>query len=295
MNASNTVTAKLVFAGEHFVSLPKVADLLNTHLMSLGQTAPTRSEASLTGLRITSGQKVFTMDLAFEEGETILTIGLQDADAPSDMAALAAAVYPIAKTLPAEFVVWADTGVRIPRETFVQGLSVQFDSAVASEEESGKDKVVRIAPRRIKVSREARTSRPLAKPATPDRASSLAATPQTVQLASANDNSVMGQHRFDAHVLSFEQNLRSTMLRESKPEELGRLDAEGNVIPLEARLSTWAVSLTVATISLPVAAPVMIYNIARGEDMRVASLAMGLAGFFLALDTSGAMAAVTGF
>ncbi|MFZ7093381.1 hypothetical protein [Primorskyibacter sp. 2E233] len=37
------------------------------------------------------------------------------------------------------------------------------------------------------------------------------------------------------------------------------------------------------------------FNAARGEDFRVASLAMALGGFFLALNTSGAMAAANVF
>lgn len=86
--------------------------------------------------------------------------------------------------------------------------------------------------------------------------------------------------------------MRETLLRDASEEELAELRLETGIVPVEARLSTWAVSIAVATVSLPVAVPVIIYNVARGEDMRVASLAMGLAGLFVALDTSGAMAGI---
>jgi hypothetical protein len=151
-----------------------------------------------------------------------------------------------------------------------------------------------VEPRRV-VSSGVRAPRPLADPTASLLANSLPAVDPAARFTSANRNDRPGTPHHDDHVLCYEHHLRAALLRAADATEIEALRKAQGILPVEARLSTWAVSLAVATVSLPVAAPVMIYNLARGEDMRVASLAMGLAGLFLALDSSGAMAAVTGF
>ncbi len=54
-----------------------------------------------------------------------------------------------------------------------------------------------------------------------------------------------------------------------------------------SRLATWAVSLAVALISLPVGLALMIYNLFRGEDLRLALTALALTGLFTGLVTAG--------
>lgn len=302
MNATPNTTAKLVFQGERFVSLPKVAAILEAHLTEGGHEDVRQIEASLTGLCVETQEKQILLDMAFEDGETVLSVRIEapGTATATNLASLAAAVYPIACQLPVAFVIWAGTDLRIPRQTFVDGLAKQFgkietksDDATSTARPSAE--VCQIAPRRVAAQAGARTTRPLAGAASNPVASCLPAVDRAARLISANANVELGCNRYDAHVEAYEHNLRSSMLRLADRDEIEALRDEYGIVPLEARLSTWAVSLTIATVSLPVAAPVMIYNVARGEDMRVASLAMGLAGFFLALNSSGAMAGVTGF
>lgn len=54
-----------------------------------------------------------------------------------------------------------------------------------------------------------------------------------------------------------------------------------------ARLATWAVSILVAMISLPVGLALMVYNLVRGEDLRLAMIALGLTGLVAGLVASG--------
>lgn len=54
-----------------------------------------------------------------------------------------------------------------------------------------------------------------------------------------------------------------------------------------SRLATWAVSLVVALISLPVGLALMMYNLFRGEDLRLALTALALTGLFTGLVTAG--------
>lgn len=54
-----------------------------------------------------------------------------------------------------------------------------------------------------------------------------------------------------------------------------------------SRLATWAVSLVVAILSLPVGLALMMYNLFRGEDLRLALTALALTGLFTGLVTAG--------
>lgn len=304
-------TAKLIFGGEQFVSLPKVATILQEHFGLLGYQSVSVSEASLTSLKVIADEVCVLLDVAFESRETHLAISADHmACANKSMVALAGALYPLAKHLPVAAVIWAGTDLRIPRETFVQGLAGQFgrvaDPAAASDametgqqmpvaETAATGTIPQIAPRRVVASR-ARSIRPLASPANLGLPADiiLSAAGRAPTRMAANTSSEPRTTSFDAHVRAYEAHTRSNILQSLSEGDADIADTN-NDISLEARLSTWAVSLTVATVSLPVAAPVMIYNVARGEDMRVASLSMGLAGLFLALESSGAMAAVGTF
>ena len=50
------------------------------------------------------------------------------------------------------------------------------------------------------------------------------------------------------------------------------------------RLTAWAITLSVATLSLPMALPLVAANLRHGEDLRAASLVAGLVGFYAAID-----------
>ncbi len=59
---------------------------------------------------------------------------------------------------------------------------------------------------------------------------------------------------------------------------------------IAARLATWAVSILVAMISLPVGLALMVYNLLRGEDLRLAIIALGLTGLVAGLVAAGVTA-----
>ena len=65
-----------------------------------------------------------------------------------------------------------------------------------------------------------------------------------------------------------------------------------------SRLATWAVSLVISLISLPVGIALMVYNLIRGEDLRLALTALALTGLFTGLARLGfaeqAMATLSG-
>jgi hypothetical protein len=114
------------------------------------------------------------------------------------------------------------------------------------------------------------------------------------RIGSANANGAPGAAHHDDHIRAYEAHLLAELRRDAAEDEIAALRAEEGVPTTEARLSTWAVSLTVATVSLPMALPVIAYNVARGEDFRAAALVLGLAGFFSMIQSSGALAGVMG-
>ncbi|MFP4274989.1 MAG: hypothetical protein ACLFRU_08180 [Paracoccaceae bacterium] len=67
---------------------------------------------------------------------------------------------------------------------------------------------------------------------------------------------------------------------------------EAEIPPQPLRLAAWAMSLTVAIFSLPVAAALIVLNLGRGEDLRLSAHALALTGLFMTLDHAGALTQV---
>lgn len=312
-------SAKLVFEGaEEFTSV-HLSSLLKDATRAQGLDAEIANDTTALAEAQGAGFSVKLSDMS-EAGETILDLKLETtAPAQEDdamKATLAGYLRDILVSLPATQVEWLDTGARISRDQILDALTPAEEASAQQSEYAS------LAPRRVinlEERRQARTARPTAGQHAKIKAFANAAKIQQRQallatgtdcaitldnsqietllppvdrsqrMVAANDNALRGFSVADAKISRLEGTVRSTILAAETEE------AEPAPLPVEARLTTWAVSLTVATFSLPVAAPVMIYNIARGEDMRVASLAMGLAGFFTVLSGSGAMAGVLGF
>lgn len=53
------------------------------------------------------------------------------------------------------------------------------------------------------------------------------------------------------------------------------------------RLSAWAMSMSTALIAAPLAIPLFVHNLVRGEDLRAGALSLGVAGFYASLAHSG--------
>ncbi|MDA7424740.1 hypothetical protein [Thalassococcus lentus] len=280
MTGTSSYTVKLILQREQLVSLPKVSEMVAE---AIGDPSILKTtEAGLTRLSFGSGRSQYRLDLAFVQDETMLSLTAikSGSSEKTTLKRLAVIAYFLVTRLPVSHVIWTGSQSRIPKEAFVAGL----DDHLAG----------RYAPRR-----------PLDRPVVPRRVIRSAnqnAVPRQRPLAVPNDHVDCAAERqlqplgraavLETDWTELESCLRDVMLREATAEELQAVEDPASTIPVEARLSTWAVSLTVATVALPIAIPLFAHNLTKGEDMRVASLCMGLAGFFLALSDSGAMDSV---
>ncbi len=71
-------------------------------------------------------------------------------------------------------------------------------------------------------------------------------------------------------------------------EEIERMELEerrAKSAPM--RLSAWAISFTTALIAAPLAIPLIVHNLVRGEDVRSGAMALGVAGLYAVLAQSG--------
>ncbi|MBS0124161.1 hypothetical protein [Thetidibacter halocola] len=264
--------ARLIFTGERFVSLPRLATLLND---VVSPHRPMRfEEVTLTHLRLRGDRLSLRLDLAFEDGgpEVSVTI-LHGADDPEGT--LASLTYALVSRIAVAHIVWPGSALRIPRDQFLESLS---DILGAPRKASDG-----VAPRRIArpIDRHpAQRSRPAARPAADPH-------DRIDRYANAMGGVRATDRRYDAHVMAFEAAMRNSL----RAEPAMQTAPDAHALPVEARLATWAMSLSAATIALPVAIPIMAWNLVKGEDMRAAALSVGIAGFVFSLDHSGAMAA----
>ncbi|MCI5111105.1 MAG: hypothetical protein MRY75_11180 [Marivita sp.] len=71
-------------------------------------------------------------------------------------------------------------------------------------------------------------------------------------------------------------------------EDVERMELEerrAKTVP--TRLAAWAVSFTTAIIAAPLAIPIIVHNLVRGEDLRAGAMALGVAGLYAVLAQSG--------
>jgi hypothetical protein len=252
------------------------------------------------------GQTLTTADLKLtlhwkactEESCLAITLGHAQAPAKPDPARLERLllelVHPLMGALCVQSVDWLQTGLRIPAQDFIE----------AAFADDLPDKT-RVTPRRVRCGtlRTDRPDRNTARPCEwPDPANRPGAIiPRRIRPApgAMPRRRALRQPpraRQDAHVRSFESHLADTIRQPPSKAELEALRMQLGTPSTPERLATWAISLSAATVSLPVALPVLAANVTRGESLRAASLVMGLVGVFsLSSDPATAMTLVSLF
>jgi hypothetical protein len=326
---TQTITTSLVFASEVEFTEAALSNDLRDAMTTSGDVVQSVRSDVMDGISLRSATTLLQARLQKDaEGTQLVALSLAetvqgtldgDAALQTRMTRILRALL---SKLPVAAVEWMDTGLRIPADSFAAALQPEAPALAPRK----------IAPRRVVRSQIAAATRLSADDAraridaaqnpamavpplsvTPRRVAGVAATtprltPETAErivrllpriehdrrVGNANANDARSAVHHDAHIRTYEAHLLADLRRDAGKEEIAALRAEHGVPTTEARLSTWALSLTVATVSLPMALPVIAYNVARGEDFRAAALVLGLAGFFSMIQSSGALAGVMG-
>ncbi|MGH1413214.1 MAG: hypothetical protein ACRBB0_06955 [Pelagimonas sp.] len=131
MKRTLATTATLIFTEDRFVSLSKVSEILTTSLLRVKEVVAA-VEIAQNSLIITCNRYSAYIEVIYGDRETNLTVCVSerpDDDETSQdakRAHLAFLVFPLALNLPATFIVWPSSDVRIPRLRFVEGLADSF-------------------------------------------------------------------------------------------------------------------------------------------------------------------------
>jgi hypothetical protein len=228
-----TVQAKLIFSAAKAPVLPQVLSVMKSRLHG-SDAAGQVTEASLTSLSYTASDLHIRLTAAFINEDAILTLDLDQAEAPARPSQLAELLYHVVQACPdCVSVLWGATDVRIPRAAFLDGLRETFaDRSPAAE----------ISPARPQ-SRHA-TARPASPAASPSisRRPADAVTPRKVTLQRASEALTARPEapmrprkevQLDAHVTCYEMHMAELLRRAPTEAELELARAEQRQVTRE--------------------------------------------------------------
>lgn len=236
-------------------------------------------------------QRQSTMDLSVAEATLTLTVTI--VKLPSDLpslreaerstvtahSALALATLELAQVLDPDFVQWLQPDMMLQTSSFLSVLEKVTPRRVSAADRArnaATDRRRRPAPvASFSQTQANRVSRLF--PDIEDTCERLEERSKEQTPAAKDDNSSLPYLR-----AVFRQN-DDTAAAEAETPAPVVTDEPGTV----SRLATWAISLTVALISLPVGLTLMVYNLLRGEDLRLACYALALTGFFVGMSSLG--------
>lgn len=285
MSKSKTwATAGLVFVKERDLDIVEAADLVVSGFKKLGHRVTSAHINSETSALVTTNQH--SLDLSVEENvalmtlpepaAAVLTIKIADADRPGVTqfardSLLARTLQTLHDQLAPDFVKWIDSDVLLPSETFVSATRRSTTPTARSG---------RVKPRRV-------TTAPVRRLPDIDETNEIlqqritAHDPVIFEVQSSPDRlrKIFTESWIDPDVAA------ASALSKARERELE--DIEINA-PL--RLSAWMISFAVTLFALPLGVALMVLNLAKGENLRLASQTAALTGTFLALETYGASA-----
>lgn len=233
-------------------------------------------------------------DLSVAEGTLTLTVTI--VKLPSDLpslreaerstvtahAALALATLELAQALDPDYVQWLQPDMMLQTSSFLSVLE-------------------KVTPRRVSSAERAAERRRRPNPVLP--LAQTAATPVSRLFPDIEDTAarIESQTRVEMHPASHlsedsanQRYLRAVFRREDEMEPPAALAPEPGLPASDepstvSRLATWAVSVLVSLISLPIGLALMVYNLLRGEDLRLALTALALTGLFSGMVALGLM------
>ena len=264
------------------------------HLNALENPAKTNQGAAAKAVDqvMDAGQRKANADLSVAEGTLTLTVTI--VKLPSDLpslreaerstvtahSALALATLELAQTLDPEYVQWLQPDMMLQTSSFLSVLE-------------------KVTPRRVSAAERAAERRRRPSPVLP--LAQTAATPVSRLFPDIEDTAsrIESQTRVEMHPAGSlsedsanQRYLRAVFRREDEmapPVEPAPAPPPSDEPGTVSRLATWAVSVVVSMISLPIGLALMVYNLLRGEDLRLALTALALTGLFSGMVALGMM------
>jgi len=294
MNDSKWKTAGLIFLGSRNLDIVALSNRVSTQLETLNQ--------KVNGVRIMSDQKArvasqtHQVQLSVKHDVKIRSLGQSDillleiAVSGNDGAAietagaavisgdsvLAHTLKALQRALHADFIQWTNQDLLLRAADFAKA-AYRDEATGAAPRKMFRERV----PQNVEVARigvtPARVSRVRKLP-------SIEETNEILQNRMTQKQILVGKTDIQCDLREiFRENLRS------EDVALDNLDDDIEyVAPL--RLSAWALSFGVALFALPIGAALVVLNLMKGENLRLASQTAALTGTFIALESYGATA-----
>ncbi|WP_370049027.1 MULTISPECIES: hypothetical protein [Salipiger] len=281
MTQGFTSTARLVFAARSIVVLDEIQQIMRDALTHNDFSVADCDRTDTVTLRFATCTGDWTVSVHHEADEAMLHVS-----APSDEQAvltpLAHVLFALVEALPVSHVIWAGTDLRLPRDRFITELK----PACAAQGPVAPAEPERLRPRRVRLEHgHART----------ERLTQKDVLARTLPVAKKSRRQPTTQHkRKEAHYQAYDRRLRSALLAPVQKAEMADLPRDVPETAEAASASSWALSVGVATISLPLAVPLLAYNATSAFPQQRRMLATGIAGLFVALDATGVAAGLLG-
>lgn len=262
-----------------------------TELHNPGQSAQSDDMQSID-LAMGNGQQAQkASDLSVSEATQTLTVtilklplelpSLREAERSTVTAhaALALATLELAQVLDPDFVQWLQPDMMLQTSSFLSVLEKVTPRRVSAAERAA---TAADAARRKRPSPVLPLTLPQSSPVSrlfpdiDDTCERLGKSPRLDPPATADANEDKGNLPYLRAVFGRDDLTTAESLKDS-------VDTFIDEPSTASRLATWAVSLAVSLLSLPVGLALMVYNLLRGEDLRLAFTALALTGTFTGL------------
>lgn len=198
---------------------------------------------------------LLTVALDVSDRSCSIVIGAWGLDADASLSRLIDLAQTMCRVHDAHAVKWHMTEATVSSELFLEKGYTALEEA----------KPAKVTPRRVRSTKVLQTVEECAPAPMPDTA--------VATLMSSDDKAEVAIRE---HMLT---------VNEAELEDLEWEERRAKSAPM--RLSAWALSISTAVLAAPLAVPLLVHSVKRGEDVRAGALAFGVAGLFAIMAQTG--------
>lgn len=199
---------------------------------------------------------LLTVALDVKDRACSIVVGAWGLDAEASLSRLVDLARHLCREHKAHAVTWHSTDATVSAELFLEDGFAALGAAIPATQ---------IAPRRVRA------------------AKALSTIEENVPSLVSNTDLLTFMRR----EATSEETVRAQILAvdDTELEEMEWDDRRAKSVPM--RLSAWALSISTAVLAAPLAVPLLVHSVKRGEDVRAGALAFGVAGLFAIMSQSG--------